>query len=77
MKYLNIATVVAVVAATAAFAQSSVEDSDGDGAYSMEEVMVVYPDLTEDVYALLDTDGDGTVDAEEVAAAEEAGVLSN
>ncbi|MBT8417670.1 MAG: EF-hand domain-containing protein [Silicimonas sp.] len=77
MKLMNIATALAVFAGTAAVAQTMVEDTDGDGAYSMEELMVVYPEITEDVFAVVDTNADGAVDAEELAAAEEAGVLSN
>jgi hypothetical protein len=77
MKILNIGTVMAVLATTAAFAQTMVEDSDGDGVYSMEELMVVYPALTEDVFGEIDAYEDGAVDAEELAAAQEAGVLMN
>ncbi|MBT8425419.1 MAG: EF-hand domain-containing protein [Silicimonas sp.] len=77
MKLMNIATALAVFAGTAAVAQTMVEDTDGDGAYSMEELMVVYPEITEDVFAVVDTNADGAVDADELAAAEEAGVLSN
>lgn len=77
MKLLNLATILAVFGLTAAYAQTTVEDADGDGSYSMEELMVVYPDLTEEVYAEVDTNDDEMVDAEELAAAEEAGLLAN
>jgi hypothetical protein len=77
MKIGNIATVMALIATSAAFAQTMVEDSDGDGVYSMEELMVVYPTLTEDVFGEIDANEDGAVDAEELAAAQEAGVLTN
>jgi hypothetical protein len=77
MKILNIATVMAVLATSAAYAQTLVEDTDGDGVYSMEELMVVYPALTEDVFGAIDANEDGAVDAEELAAAQEAGVLTN
>ena len=43
----------------------------------MEELMVVYPALTEDVFGEIDAYEDGAVDAEELAAAQEAGVLTN
>jgi hypothetical protein len=59
--------------ATAAMAQ--VEDTDGDGVYSMEELMVAYPSLTEDLFTTIDGNGDGAVDEEELAAALDAGVL--
>ena len=77
MKTLNIVTLLAVLATSAAYAQTMVEDSDGDGAYSMEELMVVYPAITADVFGEVDTNGDGAVDADELAVAQEAGVLTN
>lgn len=77
MKTLNIVTLVALLATSAAYAQTMVEDSDGDGLYSMEELMVVYPGITEDIFGEVDTNGDGAVDVDELAAAEEAGVLAN
>lgn len=77
MKTLNIVTLLAVLATTAAYAQTMVEDTDGDGVYSMEELMVVYPTITEDVFGEADINDDGAVDAEELAAAQEAGLLAN
>lgn len=77
MKTLNIVTLVAVLATSAAYAQTMVEDTDGDGVYSMEELMVVYPAITEDLFGEVDANDDGAVDADELAAAQEAGVLSN
>ena len=59
---------------TAAMA-ADVEDTDGDGMYSMEELMVAYPSLTEDLFSTIDGNGDGAVDPDELAAAVEAGVL--
>jgi Ca2+-binding EF-hand superfamily protein len=76
MKRLNIATLVAVMAISAAYAQSMVEDVDGDGVYSKEELMVVYPALTDEVFAEVDANDDGAIDAEELAAAQEAGLLA-
>lgn len=76
MKYLTIATLLAALAATAAQAQTMVEDADGDGVYSMEELQAAYPSLTEEVFAVLDINADGAVDADELSAAVEAGVLS-
>jgi Ca2+-binding EF-hand superfamily protein len=54
---------------------AQVEDTDGDGVYSMEEMMVAYPSLTEDLFTTIDGNGDGAVDEEELAAALDAGVL--
>lgn len=61
--------------ATAATAETLVEDADGDGVYSMEELVVAFPDLTEETFGTIDADADGFIDAKELAAAEEAGVL--
>ncbi len=59
---------------TAAMA-AEVEDTDGDGMYSMEELLVAYPALTEELFGTIDGNGDGAVDADELTAAIEAGVL--
>lgn len=59
--------------ATAATAE--VQDANGDGVYSMDELQVTYPELTEDVFGQLDANGDGALDAEELAVAEQAGIL--
>ncbi len=72
-------SVVTVLAAlglttTVAFAQE-VQDTDGSGTYSLEELQAAYPDLTEDGFALIDANGDGVVDADELAAAQAAGTL--
>lgn len=77
MKLLNIATAVAVVATSAAYAQAMVEDTNADGVYSIDELMVVYPEITEEVFTTVDTNADGSVDADELAAAQDAGVLAN
>lgn len=60
--------------ATAAMAE--VEDTNGDGVYSMDEVKVTYPDLTEEVFTTLDANADGALDAEELAAGVSAGLLT-
>lgn len=59
---------------TQAFAQD-VADTDGDGSYSLEELQVVYPDLTAEAFAVLDIDMNGVLSAEELAAAQDAGTL--
>lgn len=61
---------------TMALAQT-VTDTDGDGAFSMEELKVTYPDLTAEMFITIDTDGDELVSAEELDAAVEAGVLAS
>jgi hypothetical protein len=71
---VTLGTVVALTAGLA-HAQVAVEDTDGNGSYSMEELMVAYPDLTEDVFAEVDADGDGAVSMEELTAAQDAQIL--
>lgn len=74
MKNTMIALMAALsVAGGAAYAE--VADTDGDGAYNMEEMMAAYPDLTEEVFGQIDTDANGTVSPEELAAAIEAGTI--
>ena len=70
---LLIAGLIGLGAATSALAEA--EDTDGDGVYSMEELMVAYPSLTDELFTTIDGNGDGAVDAEELAAAVDAGVL--
>ncbi|MCU9846945.1 EF-hand domain-containing protein [Defluviimonas sp. WL0024] len=62
--------------AAAANAQTTVTDTDGSGAYSIEELTAAYPDLTAEVFATIDVNADGVVDADELAAAREAGTLA-
>ena len=67
-------TLMAAFAATAAIAEG-LEDSDGDGMYSLEEVQAAFPDVTDDGFAIADTSGDGMLDADELAAAQDAGLI--
>ena len=68
-----LATLLGLGAGVAAAAE--IEDANGDGVYSMDEVKVAYPDLTEELFGQLDVDGDGALSADELAAGEEAGLL--
>jgi hypothetical protein len=43
---------------------------------SYTELLLVMPDMTEDDFTALDVNEDGMLDAEEVAAAEEAGLIT-
>jgi hypothetical protein len=68
----------AIVLAGAAVAQDApaVADADGNGTYSMEELLVAYPALTAEGFASIDANTDGAVDAEELAAAVASGALT-
>ncbi len=69
-----IIAIAAIGFAGTAIAQE-LTDTDGSGAFSMEELMTAYPNITEDVFVLIDANGDGAVDADELTAAQDAGTL--
>ncbi|MDF1873591.1 EF-hand domain-containing protein [Vannielia sp.] len=77
MKKLTL-TAFAVFLAGPLVAQDApmVEDSDGNGTYSMEEMTAAMPDLTPEVFAQIDTSADGEVDATEWEAAVAAGLIT-
>ncbi|MEL6206500.1 MAG: hypothetical protein AAFR47_14475 [Pseudomonadota bacterium] len=54
---------------------AAVEDLNGDGMFSFEEVLATYPTITQETFVALDADGDGMLTGEEVAAAEADGLL--
>lgn len=66
-------------AASFAIAQEAeapaVNDADGSGDYSLQELQATYPDLTEEGYAAVDTDSSGSVSADELKAAQDNGTL--
>ena len=64
-----------VMAGAVAHAQTEVTDADGNGSFSMEEMMAAYPDLTEELFGEIDMNDDGEIDADELAAAQAAGQL--
>ena len=76
MRLVGISVVCAVLAG-AAWAQTMVEDSDGDGVYSMEEMRAAYPDVSDDVLVQIDVNEDGAIDEDELAAAIAVGVLDS
>ena len=73
----NVLFLAAVMAVSAVQASAAtVEDADGNGSYSMEEIAAAYPSLTDEAFADIDADQSGEVSAEELAAAIEGGVLA-
>lgn len=67
---------ISAFGAVAAYAEDKVvADADGNGTYSLEELVVTYPDLTQEVFATVDANADGAVSAEELAAAVAAGTV--
>lgn len=75
IRALCLAALVAV-SAVQAHAETAVEDADGNGSYSMEEMTAAFPDMTEDQFVEIDADASGDVSEEELAAAMEGGVLA-
>lgn len=73
---LMLAVMIGMGAATAVAAETMVEDTDGDGVYSMAELLVAYPAMTDERFVEIDTNADGSVDTDELAAAQEAGLLA-
>lgn len=71
----RIAAVLIALGLTGAAVAQEVVDADGNGTYSMEELMAAYPDLTEDIFVTVDANADGEVDADELAVAQAAGTL--
>ncbi len=72
---LSISAILGLSAAPL-MAETMIDDTDSSGTYSMEEMQVAYPDLTEEQFAEVDTDESGDVTPEELTAALEAGVLA-
>ncbi|SDO93352.1 hypothetical protein SAMN05216196_11370 [Lutimaribacter pacificus] len=76
MRRLAVGATVAALLAAPAFALSvSDVDTDGDSLISFAEMAELYPDLTEETFAEVDTGGDEFVDEDELTAALEAGLI--
>lgn len=74
----NTVLVLGVALSLAAFqarAEMAIEDTDGNGSYSMEEMQAAVADLSAETFAEIDADANGEVSADELAAAVEAGVI--
>ena len=65
--------------AVAAYAQDAaapeIADTDGNGTWSVDELRVAYPDLTDEGFVSIDANADGAVDQAELAAALADGLL--
>lgn len=67
---------VLIAAGSLVHAQALVEDTDGSGGYSMDEMLTVFPDLTAEEFDEIDADGDGEVSPVELVDAIEAEVIA-
>jgi hypothetical protein len=73
---LKLAALITITAlATPVFAQSTLEDTDGNGAFSFAELSIGYPTLTDDIFIGMDTDESGEISVDELSAGLEAGLL--
>lgn len=66
---------VSAFAVGAAQAETAVTDTDGNGLFSMEELILAYPDMTPEVFKAADADADGSLSADELKAAQTAGAI--
>lgn len=62
-------------AATAQTALPLIEDLDASGDWSLAELQSVWPDLTPEGFAAIDTDANGAVTPEELQAAVDNGIV--
>lgn len=72
-KFLLTLSAISAFAVAQAHAETVVADADGNGEFSMEELLVAFPELTEEVFKAADTDANGALSADELKAAQEAG----
>lgn len=75
MKHIAFTLSALTLAAAPAFAETTLVDTDENGSYSMEEMLVVYPDLSEADFITMDTDASGEISIEELADAQTKGLL--
>jgi hypothetical protein len=68
--------IAALIAAPAFALTVSDVDTDGDSLISFTEMVVMYPELTEEAFGEVDTGDDSFVDEAELTAALEAGVIA-
>ena len=66
---------ISALAVGAAQAQTTVTDTDGNGLFSMEELVLAFPDLTPEVFTAADADADGALSVDELKAAQTAGTI--
>ena len=77
MKYVTLVAALAASVAFSANAMSSEIDKDVYGMASLSELLVSYPELTEELFRGMDTDGDGLINDEEMAIAVDLGMLAD
>lgn len=76
-KQVWFAALTTIGLATTAIAEVSLEDADGNGTISYAEMLVAYPELTEEAFVVLDLDESGELSEDEIKAAMESGALKS
>ena len=74
-KFLLTLSAISAFAVAQANAQTVVTDAAGNGEVSMEELLVAFPELTEEVFKAADADANGALSADELKAAQDAGSI--
>ena len=76
MKSLGLAIfTTAAITFAPANAQTVLTDADGNGVYTLQELVDAYPDLTEEAFKAADRNADDALDEAELAAAIAAGQI--
>jgi Ca2+-binding EF-hand superfamily protein len=68
MKHTALATAILLAGAGTAMAEDML-DANADGMITLDELLAVYTDVTEEQFIQADANGDGVLDADELAAA--------
>ncbi|WP_299842529.1 EF-hand domain-containing protein [uncultured Roseovarius sp.] len=76
-KFIVILLGLGVLANSAiAMGEKAIEvDANGDGLMTVDEVQAVYPDITAEVFAEVDTNNDGALDDAEMIMGQEKGLI--
>lgn len=74
-KHIAIVLGLGVMAASTLGATAGEIDSNGDGLMTIDEVQAVFPDVTAESFAEVDTNDDGALDDAEMVAGQEQGLI--
>lgn len=74
-KLVLFAALTAMGLASTAIADVLIEDTDGNGSFSLAEMQAVYSELSEEQFVALDTDESGELSEDELKAAMDAELL--
>ncbi len=72
---MTLAGLLLVASPALAMTADAAIDTDGDGVYSLTELAVAYPELTDEMFTAIDANADGAVDMDEFQAAQDSALL--